>query len=146
MTSSLPYSLLITEEDEGCRKSLRDTFVPKGYNTYLAGSGREAIKIARQVLLHALIMDVQLPDINGLDTFRFIKREIQVSLPCILLSDNTSKELMLRALSADAYTLISKPVNLEVLNFAMEQMMKKYYWGKGGLKALLKEEEKDYEG
>lgn len=127
------YSLLITDEDERSRRTIKESFEPEGYNTYLAGSGREAIEIAREVLIHALITDMNLPDISGLDTFRFIKREFQVVLPCILLSSNASKEMLLRAISAEAYTVISKPINLDTLHFAMKQIMKKYYGGEGQL-------------
>lgn len=125
------YSLLITDEDERSRRTIKEFFEPEGYNTYLACSGREAIEIAREVLIHALITDMNLPDISGLDTFRFIKREFQVVLPCILLSKNASKEMLLRAISAEAYTVISKPINLDALHFAMKQIMKKYYAGEG---------------
>ncbi len=122
------YSLLITDKDEISRETIKESFKPEGYNTYLAGSGREAIEIAREVLIHALITDMNLPDISGLDTFGFIKKEFQVVLPCILLSRNASKEMLLRAISAEAYTVISKPINLDALHFAMKQIMKKYYW------------------
>lgn len=133
------YSLLITDEDEDCRRHLQETFEPKGYNTYLAGSGREAIEVAREVILHALIMNTDLPDISGLETFRYIKREVKLVLPCIFLSGETTKELMLKALSANAYTVISKPVTLDVLLFAVEQLIRKYYHGKAGLPAGLSE-------
>ncbi len=126
------YSLLITDKDEISRKTMKELFEPEGYNTYLAGSGREAIEIAREVLIHALITDMNLPDISGLDTFGFIKKEFQVVLPCILLSRNASKETLLRAISAEAYTVISKPINLDALHFAMKQIMKKYYRGNEG--------------
>lgn len=127
------YALLITDEDEGYRRCLQKTFEPKGYNTYLAGSGREAIEIAREVILHALIMDTNLPDISGLETFWYIKREVRLILPCIFLSEDATKEFMLKALSANAYTVISKPVDLEVLLFAVERLIKRYYLGKGNL-------------
>ncbi|MFQ5863380.1 MAG: response regulator [Candidatus Brocadiales bacterium] len=132
------YSLLITDEDECSRGTIKEFFEPEGYNTYLAGSGREAIEIAREVLIHTLIMDMNLPDISGLDTFRFIKKEFQVILPCILLSRNASKEMLLRAISAEAYTVISKPISLDALHFAMKQIMRKYYWEKGGPKEIRK--------
>ncbi len=136
--SQRQYSLLITDGDEYSREAIKESFEPEGYNTYLAGSGREAIEIAREVLIHALITDMNLPDISGLDTFRFIKKEFQVVLPCILLSKNASKEMLLRAISADAYTVISKPINLDALHFAMKQIMKKYYWGEEGIREIHK--------
>ncbi|MCP4363687.1 MAG: response regulator [Planctomycetes bacterium] len=128
---SKPYSLLITDVDEMSRETIREFFEPDGYNTYMAGSGKEAIEIARDVLIHALITDMNLPDISGLETFRFIKKEFQIVLPCILLTRNASKEMLLRAISAEAYAVISKPTNLDVLRFAMKQIMKKYYRGEG---------------
>ncbi|MHC4196651.1 MAG: response regulator [Planctomycetota bacterium] len=126
---SKPYSLLITDVDEMSRETIREFFEPDGYNTYIAGSGKEAIEIARDVLIHALITDMNLPDISGLETFRFIKKEFQIVLPCILLTRNASKEMLLRAISAEAYAVISKPTNPDVLRFAMKQIMKKYYRG-----------------
>ncbi|MFQ5957717.1 MAG: response regulator [Candidatus Brocadiales bacterium] len=134
--SQRQYSLLITDEDECSREIIKGFFEPEGYNTYLACSGREAIEIAREVLIHTLIMDMNLPDISGLDTFRFIKKEFQVVLPCIFLSRNASKEMLLRAISAEAYTVISKPINLDALQYAMKQMMKKYYWEKEGFREI----------
>jgi CheY-like chemotaxis protein len=115
--------------DEMSRETIREFFEPDGYNTYIAGSGKEAIEIARDVLIHALITDMNLPDISGLETFRFIKKEFQIVLPCILLTRNASKEMLLRAISAEAYAVISKPTNPDVLRFAMKQIMKKYYRG-----------------
>jgi len=128
---SKPYSLLITDVDAMSRETIREFFEPDGYNTYMAGSGKEAIEIARDVLIHALITDMNLPDISGLETFRFIKKEFQIVLPCILHTRNASKEMLLRAILAEAYAVISKPTNLDVLRFAMKQIMKKYYRGEG---------------
>lgn len=124
------YSLLITDRDELSRETIRGSLEPAGYNTYLAGSGREAIEIARDVVIHTLITDMNLPDISGLETFRFIKKEFQVVLPCILLTRNASKETLLRAISAEAFTVISKPISLDTLHFAMKRIMNKYYSGK----------------
>lgn len=130
------YSLLITDKDKYSREVIRELFEPEGYNTYLASSGREAVEIARKVVIHTLITDMNLPDINGLETFGFIKKEFQVFLPCILLSRDASKEMLLQAISAEAYAVISKPINMDTLQFAMKQLMKKYYRGKGDFREI----------
>ena len=44
------YTLLITDDDEACRDSLKRVFEPEGYTTYLASCGKEAVKIARYVV------------------------------------------------------------------------------------------------
>ena len=122
------FSLLITDDDKSCRDSLREILELKGYTTYLASCGREAIKIARSEELHVLILDAHLPDYSGLDTFNIIKREISISIPCIFISGDISKELQINLINANAYTLIPKPINVNIFRDSVEQVIEKYYW------------------
>lgn len=122
------YNILITDDDENCRYSLKNIFEPEGYVTYLASCGREAIEIAKHNFLHILILDIHLPDFSGLETFAFIKEEKKTLIPCIFVSADTSKELKMDAMEADAYTMISKPINKELIKYAVEQSIEKFYW------------------
>lgn len=126
------YSLLITDDDEGCRDSLKNIFEPRGYITHLASCGREAIEIARMELPHALILDIHLPDIGGIETFKVIKKGVKGVLPCIFISGDLSRELKLNALSVDAFTVIPKPIDIEMMRFTMEQLIERYYQKKSG--------------
>lgn len=122
------YSLLITDDDESCRDSIKDIFEPKGYTTHLASCGKEAIKIARNEEVHLLILDAHLPDYSGLETFKIIKREIRLTIPCIFISGAITKELQIDLITANAYTLIPKPINVNILRDSVEQVIAKYYW------------------
>lgn len=124
------YSLLITDDDEACRDSLKDVFEPKGFTTYLASCGREAVKIARSVDVHLLILDVHLPDYSGIETFKIIKKEISFVIPCIFMSGDITKELQIDLISENAYTLIPKPINVNILKDSVEQVIAKYYYWK----------------
>ncbi|MBM4053550.1 MAG: response regulator [Planctomycetes bacterium] len=122
------FSLLITDDDKSCRDSLREILEQKGYTTYLASCGREAIKIARSEELHVLILDAHLPDYSGLETFNIIKKEISISIPCIFISGDITKELRINLIDANAYTLIPKPINVNIFRDSVEQVIEKYYW------------------
>jgi len=122
------YSLLITDDDESCRDSLKHAFEPRGYTTYLASCGREAVTIAKTEEIHLLIFDVNLPDYSGLETFKIIKQEISFTIPCIFMSGEITKELQIDLISANAYTLIPKPININLLRDSVEQVIAKYYW------------------
>ncbi len=122
------YTLLITDDDEACRDSLKRVFEPEGYTTYLASCGKEAIKIARKVEIDLLILDVHLPDYSGLETFQIIKREIRISLPCIFISGEITRGLQIDLISANAYTIIPKPININILRDSVERVIEKYYW------------------
>lgn len=122
------YTLLITDDDEACRDSLKRVFEPEGYTTYLASCGKEAVKIARMVEVDLLILDVHLPDYSGLETFQIIKQEIRIGLPCIFMSGEITRGLQIDLISANAYTIIPKPININILRDSVERVIEKYYW------------------
>jgi CheY-like chemotaxis protein len=72
-------------------------------------------------------MDVHMPDFSGFETFEFIKEEKKIQIPCIFVTADTSKDLKLVAIEANAYTLLSKPINKEIIKYAVEQSLEKYY-------------------
>jgi len=122
------YNILITDDDDDCRCGLNEIFEPEGYTTYMASCGREAVEIAKHKLLHLLILDVHMPDFSGFETLEFIKVEKKIEIPCIFVSADTSKDLKFEAIEANAYTLISKPINKEIIKYAVEHSLEKYYW------------------
>jgi DNA-binding response OmpR family regulator len=75
-----------------------------------------------------LILDAHLPDYSGLETFNIIKKEISISIPCIFISGDISKELQINLINANAYTLIPKPINVNIFRDSVEQVIEKYYW------------------
>ena len=65
-TTPRPYSILITDDDIGCRQALRDIMEPEGYRTYLASSGEEAVDIVQQEPIHlAMRVRIQVADIRS---------------------------------------------------------------------------------
>src|SRR5436305_1615676 len=52
LATNRPYRILITDDDTGCRESLREIVEEEGYGTYLAASGEEALDIVREEPVH----------------------------------------------------------------------------------------------
>ena len=121
------YSLLITDDDPGARESLRDLFEPAGYRTWLAGSGEEAIDIARDHDIHLALMDMHLPRLTGLETIEIVRRMKGV-VPTILLTGDQDESLLRRALSAHVYCVLSKPVSPQVVIYTVSRALHKFYW------------------
>ena len=119
--------MLVTDTDEGARDRLCDFFEREGYRTFRATSGREAVDIAREAFLHILILDMHLPDLSGIEAFRIITREKRVVVPCIFTSPDASKEQKLKALSAQAFAYVPKPVDLRILRLVANQILDKFY-------------------
>ena len=120
-----PYEILITDDDEGCRESLRDALATEGYGTELASTGHEAIELVRRKLVHVVIVDMNMPDLTGLETVTIIRREAPV--PSILMSADHSRHLMQRALMAHCESFMPKPLNLAVLRHIIEEIIRRHY-------------------
>jgi CheY-like chemotaxis protein len=120
------YSILIADDDEGSRETLRDIVEPEGFQTYLAGDGEEALEIVRAGPVHLLVCDMYMPRLTGLETLQLV-RQINAVLPCILVSGEVSDRLMQQAMLAKAYSVLSKPVSKNVLLYTVVRALVKAY-------------------
>ncbi len=121
------YSILITDDDEGFRTAVREGIAPRGYRTFMAGSGREAIQIVRKEVVHAIIMDVHMPDIDGIEAFETIERIVSWHVPCIFMSADLTDEIRMRAMVARAYTVLPKPLSLQLVRVLVDDIIRKFY-------------------
>ena len=121
-----PYSLLITDDDIVARETLRDIFEAAGYQTILAESGEHAIDIVQRQEIHLALMDMYLPRLTGLETVE-IARQIRGAFPTILLSADHDETLMRRALTAQVFCVLAKPVSRYVVTHAVTRALEKFY-------------------
>jgi CheY-like chemotaxis protein len=121
------FSLLITDDDAVARETLRDIFEPAGYRTILAESGEHAIDIVQKQEVHLALMDMYLPRLTGLETME-IARQIRGAIPTILLSADDDDALIRRALSAQVFCVLHKPVSRHLVTHAVSRAIAKFYW------------------
>ena len=126
MKTVKPYSILITDDDRGCREALRDIFEPEGYRTWLASSGEEAIDIVRDHAVHVALLDMHMPRLTGLETLEQV-RLINQTLPCILVTADSDESLMRQAFRAQAYSVIPKPISKNVVLYTVVRVLVRVY-------------------
>jgi DNA-binding NtrC family response regulator len=124
--NSNPYSVLITDDDQGCRQALRDIMEPEGFRTLLASSGEEALEIVREEPVHVALFDVNMPKLSGLETLELV-RQINSILPCILMTADRTEALMKQALRAHAYSVIAKPVSKHIVLYTVVRALVRAY-------------------
>ena len=122
----VPYSLLITDDDEAFRVSLRAIFETEGFRTYLARSGEEAIDIVHGQPVHLALMDQHMPRLTGLETLRIIRQQ-NLLLPAILVTGESSEQLLREALSAQVFSVLSKPVSRNLVVYTVQRALARYY-------------------
>ena len=69
------HRVLIVEDNDLNMKLFNDLLLAQGYDTLQTKNGIEAIELARRHRPHLILMDIQLPEVSGLDITRWIKQD-----------------------------------------------------------------------
>ena len=117
-------SLLITDDDRDFRETLKNVFAPRGFDTYLASNGEEAIAIVHQRNIHLVLMDMHMPKLTGLETIGRIKL-IRREIPCILISGALDDEILGQA--DEAFEVLSKPVSVKQITATVGSALQAAY-------------------
>ncbi len=121
--STEPLSILVAEDNSVNQKLILKLLEKLGHREVkLAGNGREALERARQGDIELILMDMQMPEMDGLDATRAIRLLDLPRQPHIVaLTANAFTEDRERCEAAGMDDFLSKPVNLERLSAALER-------------------------
>jgi len=117
-------NLLIVDDDVEALRTLDDIFEDRGYTVTLAEDGYKAIEYAKKKFFDIILMDVKMPGMNGLETFREI-RKICPSSVVIMMTGYSVEELLRQAVEEGAYAVIYKPFDVRKLFETIEGALKK---------------------
>jgi two-component system, OmpR family, KDP operon response regulator KdpE len=106
-------TVLIVDDEPQIRRVLRTTLSSQGYTVVEARSGEEALEQIRSERIDLILLDVNLPEMSGLDTCREIRRSKDV--PIIMLTVRDSERDKVQALDAGADDYVVKPFGADEL-------------------------------
>jgi len=129
MTSSPAESLtvLVVDDDRQMLRSISDILRLSRYSAVIAGTGREAIDIARQMKFGPAValVDLQLPDMDGIELIGRL-REIAALTEVVILTGNASVDSAVRALRENSNDYLVKPVQPEHLIGTIERAAERW--------------------
>ncbi len=102
--------ILIVEDDDGQRLTLRDILQGEGFETLDRGTGREALEIARQHQVAVAIVDYKLPDLSGIQTLKRL-RALDERIRVIIHTGYGSFDSAKEAVNLGAFAYVEKPVD-----------------------------------
>ena len=118
--------ILIVDDDENIRKVLVAILEDKGYNTESVGTAREAIKNTERKFYNLALIDIRLPDMEGIDLLTKIKDTVP-RMRKIIITGYPTLQNAVDAVNRGADAYIMKPFDVErVLNTISEQLKKQY--------------------
>lgn len=122
-TLEIKPKILIVDDEQSICDSL-DFLLSKDYTLSFAKSGKEAVKTAKEFMPEVVLLDIRLPEINGLEVLSQIKsldREVEVVMITALNTVSTAVE----AIKKGAYDYITKPIDIEVIQKTIEKIFEK---------------------
>lgn len=125
------YQILVCDDEKDIVSALRIYLTAEGYQVFEAYNGKEAIKVLEQEEIHLVLMDVMMPEMDGITAMVKIREFSNV--PVILLtakSEDTDKILGL-TVGADDY--ITKPFNPVELQARVKSALRRYMQLGGGV-------------
>ena len=109
-TTALQKSILLVEDDEVLQQTLAFNLKKEGYVVATATDGVTALEIARKGLPNLIILDLMLPELDGLSLCRILRREMEA--PIIILTARSGEVDKIIGLESGADDYITKPFSL----------------------------------
>ncbi len=136
-------SILIVEDEETLRESLKRVFTKEGFNVETAGSAEEALKLSEENIYDVIISDIILPGMDGIELLSKIKQILPEQI-FIVITAYASVNTAIQALRLGAYDYIMKPIIHEEIKQVVRNALKQKRLLKENL--LLRQEiEKQYD-
>ncbi len=115
--------ILVVEDNEKSMKLFRDVLQATGYITLEAGTGEDAVELALLHLPALVLMDVQLPGIDGVEALARLRGDARTaSIPAVALTAQAMHGDRERFLEAGFAGYLSKPVDLAELLRTVEEL------------------------
>ena len=106
--------VLLVDDEEEFLDIMSERMRNRGIEVTTASSAKEALKKIEQELFDAIILDFQMPEMNGLETIKAIKAK-KPELQIILLSGQATLEKGIEAMKLGALDVVEKPADIEHL-------------------------------
>jgi PAS domain S-box-containing protein len=114
--------LLIIDDEETLCYFLKESLEEKGYHAVAVHTAREGLEQAAKQEADLVLLDLKLPDGEGLDVLREI-RKYNADLPVIVLTGHAAVESAVRAMKLGAYDYLEKPINLAQLSSSVAEVL-----------------------
>jgi DNA-binding NtrC family response regulator len=116
--------IVIVDDEQAIRWSLGEALKNEGYETEEIENGKKALKAFRNDPADLIILDLKLPDINGIEVLKKIK-EMDEQVPVIMMTAYGQIETAVEAIRCGAYDFLLKPFQLEKMKITIRNAFEK---------------------
>lgn len=117
--------ILVVEDDQIIREGISEYLSEFGYDIVQAKDGQEALKSFENYEINLVILDIQIPLLNGLEVLKEIRKKSE--LPVLMLTAFNDEEYKINAFSSLADGYMEKPFSLPVLKVRIDSLIKRHF-------------------
>jgi len=121
-----PAKILVVDDERSILMLLKEALGQWDYQVTTAASATEALGILKSELFDALITDIRMPDMSGLELLREVKKQDE-SIEVVMMTGYPTIASAVQALKEGAYDYLSKPLILDELRHLMSRMMERKF-------------------
>ncbi len=116
--------ILIVEDNDLNLKLFRDILAANGYEVVETKEGHQAMALTKEHMPDLILMDIQLPEISGLEITKLIKADESIAhIPIIAVTAFAMKDDEERILRAGCEAYLSKPISIDQLISTISQLL-----------------------
>ncbi len=116
--------VLVVDDDESMRYLLEEALSKEGYSIVTAKDGEESVRRAKEMVFDAIIMDIRMPGMSGLEAIAEIKKYDRSAVIVVITAYGTEK-MAIEAVEKGAYDYFTKPFELEDLRAVVRRAIEK---------------------
>jgi two-component system response regulator (stage 0 sporulation protein F) len=116
------HDLLIVDDQAGVRRLLYEAFIEEGYRVDMASSGLEAVKKVSAQIPSLVLLDIKMPDMNGLETLEEL-RKIAPELPVVMMTAYGELDIIAEAKRKGVQHYINKPFDLDEVRYLVKGLL-----------------------
>ena len=117
-------TIFIVDDNRQISDFLSRKLLPSlGYDTLTSFDGQSALKFLREKHISLMLLDLQLPDMTGLEVLQNLHREGRL-VPTILMTAHGSEQVVIEALRLGVYDYLSKPIDEDLLRYSVERILR----------------------
>ena len=121
------FTVLLANDQERWNLTVRGLLEPQGVQAISARNGHEALEVLQSQPIHAAVLDHQMPQLGGLQVIKLVRELHHSAPPSILLANDLTSHLLREALGMRVFSVLSKPVDTNLLLDALARVLRRYY-------------------
>lgn len=122
----MPYTILVVDDNRDTRENIRELLDDNGYQSIGAENGKVALEMIESKSPDGIILDMNLPEMNGWELIRRIKDRIAHGLLVIIITAYGDIQMAVDAIKVGVYDFFEKPFNNDKLLISLKNGLEKF--------------------